>query len=89
MPKYKDLVGREFLSKVVEIVKHEFPHKFKTSQESRGSLVEGNTMPSGTKSRKHSWNDIPLEDRKLGQKFIDQKLMTKDEYVVEYFANEV
>jgi hypothetical protein len=81
------LKGQEFLDRLDEILKEEMPDKFggETKKKASGSPVEsgaGRASRSGGSSR--SYDNLPPEAKAACDRFVKQKLMTKEQYVAEY-----
>jgi hypothetical protein len=81
------LKGQEFLDRLDEILKEEMPDKFggETKKKVSGSPVEsgaGRASRSGGNSR--SYDNLPPEAKAACDRFVKQKLMTKEQYVAEY-----
>ena len=78
-------MGREFLDEVTKRVKKLYPEKFMNSNRNRPSPVEGTTAPKSTKMGK-SFNDLPPEAKDACMKFEKQGLVTREQYLKEYFG---
>ena len=81
------LIGREFLDEVTKRVKKMYPEKFTNANRDKPSPVEattGNKMSA--KSGKHSFNDLPPEAKSACIKFEKQKLLTREEYIKDFFG---
>lgn len=78
--------GTEFLDAVKERVKREFPEKFENPRRNAAPAVEGST----TTQRKggKTYSDMPPEVRAACDRFVAQKLLTKEAYVKQYFEGE-
>jgi hypothetical protein len=80
---FPDLKGKAFLDKLDEVLAEEFPAKFGRS--SRGSPVESG---SGRQGRGNiiaqSYENQPSDAKAACDKFVKQKLMTREDYVKAY-----
>jgi hypothetical protein len=79
-----ELKGEAFLEKVSKKVKAAFPEKFENPNR-ENSPVSGtsSTRPSGS-GKKKSYENLPAEAKAACDRFVKQKLMTRDQYVSEY-----
>lgn len=79
------LIGTEFLDEVTKRVKRMYPEKFTNANRNRPNPVEGSTAkPAGPRGK--GFNDLPPEAKAACQKFEKQGLMTKEQYLKEYFG---
>lgn len=79
------LIGTEFLDEVTKRVKRMYPEKFTNANRNRPNPVEGSTAkPAG--SRGKGFNDLPPEAKAACQKFEKQNLVTREQYIKEYFG---
>jgi hypothetical protein len=79
------LIGTEFLDEVTKRVKRMYPEKFTNANRSRPNPVESSTAkPAG--SRGKGFNDLPPDAKAACQKFEKQGLVTRDQYIKEYFG---
>lgn len=81
-----NMVGREFLDEVTKRVKKMYPEKFTNSNRTKASPVEGVSSNSQAKRGAKGFSDLPPEAKQACLKFEKQKLMTREEYIKEYFA---
>jgi hypothetical protein len=80
-----NLIGSEFLEEVTKRVKRMYPEKFTNANRNRPNPVEGSTAkPSGPRGK--GFNDLPPEAKQACQKFEKQGLVTRDQYIKEYFG---
>ena len=81
---HPELKGQELLDKLDEALAEELPHKFgkKGSPASRVESGSGRQGRSGSSAR--SYDNLPADAKAACDKFVKQKLMTKDEYVQSY-----
>jgi hypothetical protein len=82
---FPSLKGQPFLDKLDEVLSEEFPGKFGKSKSSPRSPVEsGSGRASRGSSGSRSYDNLPPDAKTACDKFVKQKLMTKDEYVTSY-----
>ena len=82
---FPDLKGQPFLDKLDEVLSEEFPAKFGAKKGSRTSPVEsGSGRQSRGSSNAQSYDNLPPDAKAACDKFVKQKLMTRDEYVKSY-----
>jgi hypothetical protein len=81
-----NLKGKAFLEAVTEKVKGAFPDRFDVSPRERHSAVEGNSGGGNRGgSNKKSYADLPSDAKDACDKFVKQGLITKEQYVADYF----
>ena len=79
------LIGSEFLEEVTKRVRRMYPEKFTNANRSKPNPVESSTSkPSGPRGK--GFNDLPPEAKQACQKFEKQGLVTRDQYIKEYFG---
>lgn len=76
-------VGRDFLDQVTEKIKEAFPEKFSNTRRNQASPVEGGGNGS-TRTGKKTYADLPAEAKKACDRFVAQKLMTREQYLADY-----
>lgn len=83
--KNPNLVGIEFLEAVTKKVKEIVPEKFENPnrQAQNVSSSSDGRAPSGN-SKKKSYENLPADAKEACDKFVKQKLMTREQYVAEY-----
>ena len=74
------------LEEVTKRVKEKFPEKFENSRASRPSKVNGGGIPKA-QGQGNSYSDLPADAKQACDDFVKQGLMTKQEYIKEYFAH--
>lgn len=79
------LIGTEFLDEVTKRVKRMYPEKFTNANRSRPNPVEGSTAKPAP-SRGKGFNDLPPEAKAACLKFEKQNLVTREQYLKEYFG---
>jgi hypothetical protein len=80
------LIGREFLDEVGKRVKKMYPEKFTNTNRNRPSPVEANSPNKSAKSGGKGYNDLPPEAKQACQKFEKQGLLSREEYIKQYFS---
>lgn len=92
LKEYADFVGSRYASQnpgalpeqvyrhAESTVRARFPEKFRNPNKSRPAAVEG-VSRSSSKSSKPSWNDLPDHFQQVGNKFVRQGVMTRDQYI--------
>ena len=76
----------EFLNEVTTRVKRMYPEKFNNVNRTKPSPVEGNSPAGVGKKGGKSFNDLPAEAKEACLKFEKTKLLTREQYVKEYFG---
>ncbi|MBS3776401.1 MAG: hypothetical protein KGY70_14495 [Bacteroidales bacterium] len=77
----------EHLAEIEKQVKEKFPDKFSNKRRETSSVDTGDVPPEKA-GKKKSYNNLPKEAKDACDKFVKQGLMTKDQYVEEFFADE-
>jgi hypothetical protein len=80
------LIGVDFLEEVTKRVKKMYPEKFTNGNRNRPAAVEGTTAPRGNNKGGKGFNDLPPEAKAACQKFEKNGLLTRDQYLKEYFG---
>jgi hypothetical protein len=72
---------------VKEGVKEAFPHKFDNPNRNKAASVDGgaNRGASTGRPKSKTYNDLPADAKMQCDKYVNQKLMTKEKYIQEYF----
>lgn len=79
------LIGSDFLEEVTKRVKRMYPEKFTNANRNKPNPVEGSTAkPAGARGK--GFNDLPPEAKQACQKFEKQGLVTREQYIKEYFG---
>ena len=79
--------GRKFFDAVAEAVKAEYPEKFQNPRRKNASTVEGAGEVIQKKGGK-SYADLPAEAKAACDNFVKQGLLTREEYVKDFFEEE-
>lgn len=77
---------RAFYDEVAAEVKKEFPDRFRNTARDKPSPVEGARQTGGRSKKGRGYSDLPPEAKSACDKFVKQKLMTKEQYVKDYFG---
>ena len=80
------LIGTDFLEEVSKRVKKMYPEKFTNGNRARPSPVEGTTAPKASVRAGKGFNDLPPEAKAACQKFEKSGLLSRDQYLKEYFG---
>ena len=81
-----NMLGQDFLDEVTTRVKRMYPEKFTNNNRNRPSPVEGTTAPKAVAKAGKTFRDLPPEAQQACQKFEKQGLVTRDQYLKEYFG---
>lgn len=80
------LIGRAFLDEVSNAVKKQFPDKFENPRRNDAPRVESGGNGAKGKSGGKSFDDLPADAKAACLRFEKQKLVTRADYVKDYFA---
>lgn len=84
---FPHLRGKDFFDKLDEELDDVLPQKYK--KQSRTSPVEGSSTstsrPTGSRT-KETYEALPQEAKEACDRMVKQKLLTKEQYVTEYYA---
>ena len=87
---FPNLKGQQFLEKLDEVLTEEFPNKFgnekKQSPTSRVESGSGRAGRSGG-SNAQTYDNLPSEAKAACDRFVKQKLMTREQYVADFDWN--
>jgi hypothetical protein len=82
---FPDLKGQGFIDKLDEILAEEFPTKFGKSKTTPRSPVEsGSGRQSRSGGSSQSYDNLPADAKAACDRFVKQKLMTREQYVSEF-----
>ena len=82
---FPGLKGQPFLDKLDEVLQEEFPGKFGTKKKTQGSPVEsGSGRMSRSGGGSQSYDNLPSEAKAACDRFVKQKLMTREAYVADF-----
>lgn len=75
--------GADQLAEVAKRIRAEFPHKFENERRRAPAAVEGSTTP---RKAGKTWADLPPEARSTADRWVKQGLVTKEQYLKDYFT---
>ena len=78
------LKGQPFLDKLDEVLAEEFPNKFGEKKSPASRVESGSGRQGRGGSNAQSYDNLPADAKAACDKFVKQKLMTKEEYVQSY-----
>jgi hypothetical protein len=78
------LKGKAFLDKLDEVLAEEFPNKFGEKKSPASRVESGSGRQGRGSSNAQSYDNLPSDAKAACDKFVKQKLMTKEEYVASY-----
>lgn len=78
------LKGKAFLDKLDEVLAEEFPNKFGEKKSPASRVESGSGRQGRGGSNAQSYDNLPADAKAACDKFVKQKLMTKEEYVASY-----
>jgi hypothetical protein len=78
------LQGRQFLDKVAELMRAEFPSKFDNPNRQRPGAVEGSSRSAVSAPQGRTERDLPKVDRELMNEFVRNGWTTKEKFLAEY-----
>ena len=83
------LKGQAFLDKLDEVLAEEFPGKFGAEKKSPSSRVESGSgrASRGSSSNAQTYDNLPSEAKAACDRFVKQKLMTREQYVADFDWN--
>jgi len=82
---FPGLKGQPFLDKLDEVLQEEFPDKFGKKKQSPSSRVEsGSGRQSSSGGSAQSYDNLPPEAKAACDRFVKQKLMTREAYVADF-----
>lgn len=82
---FPELRGQAFLDKLDEVLREEFPNKFAKGNSRRGSAVESGAGRQGrATSNAKTYDNLPADAKAACDRFVKQKLMTREQYVAEF-----
>ena len=81
---FPNLQGVAFLTKLDEVLREEFPDKFGKGRRATPSHVESGSGRGRAASNAHSYDNLPPEAKAACDRYVKQKLMTRDQYVADF-----
>jgi len=80
--------GEEFYTRITNAMKKKFPDRFGNPARKETARVEGSGGNAPRKSGGKTFSDLPAEGKAACNKFVAEGLMTKEDYVRDYFEDE-
>ena len=86
---FPGLTGQPFLDKLDEVLAEEFPNKFGGSKKnvSTSRVESGSGRQSRGSSNAQSYDNLPPAAKDACDRFVKQKLMTREQYIADYDWN--
>jgi len=84
---FPDLRGKPFLDKLDEVLAEEFPDKFGKKKSQGGMVESGSGRQSRGSSNAQSYDNLPSDAKAACDRFVKQKLMSREEYVSSFDWN--
>jgi hypothetical protein len=81
------LKGQPFLDKLDEVLAEEFPNKFGKKQSPSSRVESGSGRQSRSGGNSQSYDNLPQEAKAACDRFVKQKLMTREQYVADFDWN--
>ena len=82
------LKGQAFLDKLDEVLAEEFPGKFGDKKSPASRVESGSGRASrGSSSNAQTYDNLPAEAKAACDRFVKQKLMTREQYVADFDWN--
>jgi len=81
------LKGQEFLDKLDEVLAEEFPSKFGKKQSPTSRVESGSGRQGRASSNAQTYDNLPPEAKAACDRFVKQKLMTREQYVADFDWN--
>ena len=78
------LKGQAFLVKLDEVLAEEFPNKFGKKQSPSSRVESGSGRQSRSGGNAQSYDNLPSEAKSACDRFVKQKLMTREQYVADF-----
>jgi hypothetical protein len=78
------LKGQAFLDKLDEVLAEEFPNKFGKKQSPSSRVESGSGRQSRSGGNTQSYDNLPPEAKSACDRFVKQKLMTREQYVADF-----
>ncbi len=78
---------RAFYDEIAQHVRKRFPEKFRNTARDNPGAVQGASHATGKRSGGKSYADLPPEAKQYCDKYVKQGLMSKEEYVKDYFGD--
>jgi hypothetical protein len=81
------LKGQPFLDKLDEVLAEEFPSKFGKKQAPSSRVESGSGRQGRSSGNSQSYDNLPAEAKAACDRFVKQKLMTREQYVADFDWN--
>lgn len=81
------LKGDEFLEKLDEVLAEEFPNKFGKKQSPTSRVESGSGRTGRSSGNAQTYDNLPAEAKAACDRFVKQKLMTREQYVADFDWN--
>ncbi|CAB4130939.1 hypothetical protein UFOVP133_32 [uncultured Caudovirales phage] len=81
------LKGQPFLDKLDEVLAEEFPSKFGKKQSPSSRVESGSGRQGRSGGSSQSYDNLPAEAKAACDRFVKQKLMTREQYVADFDWN--
>ena len=81
------LKGQSFLDKLDEVLAEEFPNKFGKKQSPSSRVESGSGRQGRSSGNAQSYDNLPSEAKAACDRFVKQKLMTREQYVADFDWN--
>lgn len=87
---HPNLAGKEFFEEVKRKVMGVYPAKFENPNRQNASDVDGGSVQGAgdTKKKGKTYRDLPQDAKQACDAFVKDGLMTKEDYIKEYFEGE-
>lgn len=82
-----NLKGQAFLDKLDEVLAEEFPNKFGKKQTPGSRVESGSGRQSRGSGGSQSYDNLPADAKAACDRFVKQKLMTREQYVADFDWN--
>lgn len=84
LTKQPNLRGEEFLDALTKRIKKEYPEAFENPARSNTDVGGSSGVRPSEGNKKKSYDNLPADAKKACDKFVKQKLMTREQYVAEF-----
>ena len=84
---FPSLKGEEFLEKLDEVLAEEFPNKFGKKQSPASRVESGSGRTGRSSGNAQTYDNLPADAKAACDRFVKQKLMTREQYVADFDWN--
>jgi hypothetical protein len=84
---FPSLKGEQFLEKLDEVLAEEFPTKFGKKQSPASRVESGSGRTGRSSGNAQTYDNLPSEAKAACDRFVKQKLMTREQYVADFDWN--